>query len=183
MTLYSLAVPSASRYARKTTLTALFCISFAFAASGRSPFCASISPVTGLTTSCASSCPSMRFATESFLLYLYLPTLARSYFLYSKNVLLMRMSAPSIVGTSPGRRRLKRSVLPCSSVLQLTSLAQVAAIISSPPKRSISSSSVPYPSARSSVVAVIFLVRSTCTSFWSCSNSSHAPLLGMTVVL
>ena len=53
---------------------------------------------------------------ESFLLYLYLPTRARSYLLGSKNSDSMSIFALSTVGGSPGRRRRYISMRPSSTL-------------------------------------------------------------------
>ncbi len=88
------------------------------------------------------------------------------------------------MGTSPGRSLLYSSIRPSDSDFAL-SFSMVFSIIWSPSNRSRIALSEPYPMARRSVVAQIFLFLSTCTQRTpcaSCSNSSHAPREGITVV-
>ena len=75
------------------------------------------------------------------------------------------------------------SIRPSSTVLVL-SFSKVAANLSSSPKSSIISASVPIPRALNKTVTGCYLVLSTLTditSFESVSYSNHAPLFGITV--
>ncbi len=89
-----------------TSLTPAFSIMRALFFEIFCPASARISPVIGLIISSALISPSILLETPNFLLYLYLPTLAKSYLFSSKNRLLKSVVALSIVGGSPGRKRL-----------------------------------------------------------------------------
>ena len=178
-----------------------FSIFFASSRSTLSPSDAMISPVEGSTAFSASTQFSILFASPSFLLYLYLPTLAISYLFGSKNRELSSDEALSFVGGSPGLSFLYISLRPSSLVL-VGSLSSVFLSLSSSPKSAMISSSVSIersactPNLSASlgtnsfialmrVVIGCFLVLSTLTdmiSFESVSYSSHAPRFGITVV-
>ena len=97
---------------------------------------------------------------------LYLPTFARSYLFGSKNKAFNKDDALSTVGGSPGLNFLYISTRPSSTVLVL-SFSNVADNLSSSPKRSIISASVPIPKALSKTVTGCFLVLSTLTDITS----------------
>ena len=77
-------------------------------------FSIKISPVLGSITSSATTASTNLFARPNFLLYLYLPTLARSYLLGSKNREFKSDLALSTVGGSPGLSLLYISLSPLS---------------------------------------------------------------------
>ena len=79
-----------------------FSIARAVSLSITSPSLTKISPVSLLTTSLAAFSPSILLARASFKLYLYLPTLARSYLLSSKRRLFIRVVDDSREAGSPG---------------------------------------------------------------------------------
>ena len=85
-----------------TTLIPEFCISSATSFEIIVSFSTNTSPVSGLIMSLNATCPVILVAKASFLLNLYLPTLAKSYLLGSKNNPLNRFLAASTVGNSPG---------------------------------------------------------------------------------
>ena len=87
---------------RSTDITPAFSISSAFSAVIFSPASARSSPI-GEITGSAKIWPVIRSSKPSFLLYLYLPTLERSYLLESKNKPSRCALAVSTVGGSPGR--------------------------------------------------------------------------------
>ena len=152
-------LPSTSATA---TITPARSISLAFALVTTSPASARISPVSGAITGSASLQPARRAAMASFLLYLYLPTREISYLRGSKKRLSSSCWADSRVTGSPGRRRLKTS-MSASPWFFVSSLSMVASILSSLPKNSRISSSVPSPSALMKVVMNIFLFLSILT--------------------
>ena len=86
-----------------TSFTRLSSIAFAISLVISVSASQTISPVRGFTTVSARVVPMIRAASATFLLYLYLPTGARSYLLGSKNILFTRISADSTCGGSPGR--------------------------------------------------------------------------------
>ena len=99
---------------------------------------------------------------SNFLLYLYLPTFAKSYLLGSKNKLLNNVLAASTVGNSPGLNFLYISIR-ASSFDFAVSFDIVANIFSSSPNKLIICSSVTNPIALNNVVTGNFLVLSILT--------------------
>ena len=90
----------------------------------------------------------------------------------------------SSVGTSPGRSLLYNSIRPSLSFLA-ESFSHVRRMVGSSLKSPLISLSEATPIALRSTVDGSFLFLSTCTCrilLLSCTNSSHAPLLGITVV-
>ena len=85
-----------------TLLIPAFSISIAFSVDITSFAGTSISPVSISIMSSALTANLILSDIASFLLNLYLPTLAKSYLLLSKNILLNSDSALSNVGGSPG---------------------------------------------------------------------------------
>ena len=133
-------------------------ISFVIIAS----FSTSISPVSGFAIVSNAILFVIRFAKLNFKLYLYLPTFARSYLLWSKNSPLNRFLAASTVGNSPGLNFLYISIIASSAVF-IVSLFIVASILSSSPNKSIICVSVTSPIALNKHVTGNFLVLSTLT--------------------
>jgi len=145
-----------------TTFIPEFCISSATSAVITSPACTKTSPVSASIISLAAIFPFILVARFSFWLNLYLPTLAKSYLLLSKNNPLNKLLAASTVGNSPGLNFLYISINASSWVL-IVSFAIVAANNDSSPNKSLIWSSVTIPIALKSVVTGIFLVLSTRT--------------------
>ena len=79
-----------------------FSIALAVSSSITSPADTKTSPVSGSITSSLDTSPSILSARASLRLYLYLPTLARSYLLSSKRRLLIKFVADSTLAGSPG---------------------------------------------------------------------------------
>ena len=121
-----------------------------------------ISPVSGSTTSANAICPAIRFASPNLWLNLYLPTLAKSYLLLSKNILLNNDLAASSVGSSPGLNFLYISSI-ASSCVFIGSLFIVVSNIGFSPNNSLIWSSVAIPMVLKRVVTGTFLVLSTRT--------------------
>ena len=119
-----------------TTLTPAFSITRAVSLSILPPASMIISPVLGSITSSAATVPASLVLIASFLLYLYLPTLARSYLLASKKRALSSCCALSTVGGSPGLSFLYISLSP-SSKLSVASFSRVFISLVSSPKISI----------------------------------------------
>ena len=94
--------------------TAAFWMSVASSFVTLVPASAKTSPVVVLITSSAKNWPTILLWKASFLLYLYLPTLARSYLLASKNMPEIIASALSTLSGSPGRIFLYNSKRPLS---------------------------------------------------------------------
>ena len=109
--------------------------------------------------SSAATCFIILVAIDNFLLYLYLPTLAISYLLGSKNIASSKFLALSTVGKSPGRSLLYNSIK-ASSCVFTGSFCNVAKIFSSLSNNSSISASVTIPKALSKLVTGIFLVLS-----------------------
>ena len=172
-----------SSYLTSTTFIPEFWISVATSLVITSSFPTKSSPVSGLITSSYATMFVILDAKFNFLLYLYLPTLAKSYLLSSKNNPLNKFLAASTVGNSPGLSFLYISIK-ASSCVFIGSFAIVAINLSSSPKKSIIWSSVNKPIALNNDVTGNFLVLSILTqntSLLSVSYSSHAPLIGITV--
>ena len=120
------------------------------------------SPVEGFIISVAAIWfISLKFIAN-FLLNLYLPTLERSYLFASKNKESIKDTAESTVGGSPGLNLLYISNNASSLVLVL-SFSIVALNLSSSPKYSKSSWSLPKPIALAKIVIGSFLVLSILT--------------------
>ena len=92
-------MPSTSTY---TTLIPLFWIALATSLEIVSSFSIKTSPVSGCTIVSQETWPAILEAKLNFLLYLYLPTLDKSYLLESKNNPSNKFLAASTVGSSPG---------------------------------------------------------------------------------
>ena len=148
-----------------------------------SPFSTRTSPVEGSTICSAASVSTSLLWIPSFLLYLYLPTLARSYLRASNSSELTMDLAFSTVGGSPGLSLLYISLTPSSAFLVL-SFSNVLKRAGLSPNVSRISSFDPSPIALRNDVRGSFLVLSTLTyrtPAESVSYSSHAPLLGIIV--
>ena len=85
-----------------TTFIPEFCISSATSLDITSSFPTKSSPVSWFIISSYETLFVILVAKLNFLLYLYLPTLAKSYLLSSKNNPLNKFLAASTVGNSPG---------------------------------------------------------------------------------
>ena len=112
--------------------------------------------------SVAAILPVILVAKLNFLLNLYLPTLARSYLLESKNNPLNRLLAASTVGSSPGLNFLYISINASSDVFTV-SFCILAINFGSSPNNSKISLSVSIPIALNNDVTGNFLVLSTLT--------------------
>ena len=123
-------------------------------------FSTKTSPVSGSTILSNAIFPVILVAKFSFLLNLYLPTLAKSYLLGSKNKPLNKFLAASTVGSSPGLNFLYISIN-ASLVVFIGSLSIVVFIFGSSPNNSNICSSFSIPIALNKDVTGNFLVLST----------------------
>ena len=145
-----------------TIFKPVFCISSAISSLIIFPFSTKTSPVPGSIISSAAVLPVILDAKLSFLLNLYLPTLAKSYLLESKNSPVNRLLAASTVGSSPGLNFLYISINASSDVFTV-SFCMLAISFGSSPNNSKICASVSTPIALNSDVTGIFLVLSTLT--------------------